>query len=287
MNKKKICIGVVIMMSISICVLMYLKIRGVEIADSNANNLQNTIVTTRYDNSEKDNIDETNTLNEETDFSNVEVSRSENTSTQNQTMQEDKTDEITKEPKPVEKTEKKIEEQSIEKTIEKATEKVDEKVAQVPVQIHKQKSIQPVQPTPTTQVVEKTITEVQQQTQVQKTDDKKSNTQSKAQSNTPINANTENKQTKQMMQQDVTKYVENTTMIEKIKKVIKTNETQDMKQYGYNIETVASIVDSTNEFTFTEQRVKEKIRYKFGTIKIYARDYYKNGVFQYTQCFII
>ena len=31
----------------------------------------------------------------------------------------------------------------------------------------------------------------------------------------------------------------------------------------------------------------DKIKYKFGTIKIYARDYYNNGQFICTQCYII
>ena len=36
-----------------------------------------------------------------------------------------------------------------------------------------------------------------------------------------------------------------------------------------------------------EYRVKNKLTYKYGTIRIYARDYYYNGSYITTQCFII
>lgn len=76
-------------------------------------------------------------------------------------------------------------------------------------------------------------------------------------------------------------------MINKIKNIITSNESDDMKMYGYNIVVDSSIVNSTSQFTFTEQRVKDKIKYKFGTIKIYVQDYYNNGEFICTQCYII
>lgn len=82
-------------------------------------------------------------------------------------------------------------------------------------------------------------------------------------------------------------YKVNNQMINRIKEIIKNNETEDMKMYGYNIVVDSSIPDITNEFTFSEQRVINKLILKFGTIKIYARDYYNNGVYISTQCFII
>ena len=82
-------------------------------------------------------------------------------------------------------------------------------------------------------------------------------------------------------------YKVNNQMISRIKEIIKDNETEDMKMYGYNIVVDSSIPDITNEFTFSEQRVINKLILKFGTIKIYARDYYNNGVYISTQCFII
>ena len=80
-------------------------------------------------------------------------------------------------------------------------------------------------------------------------------------------------------------YKTNDTMINTIRNVINSN--QDMKLYGYNIVVDSSIVDVTSQFTYTEQRVIDKIKYKFGTIRIYARDYYNNGQYICTQCYII
>lgn len=82
-------------------------------------------------------------------------------------------------------------------------------------------------------------------------------------------------------------YKINDTMINTIKNVINSNQSEDMKLYGYNIVIDSSIVEDTSQFTYTKQRVIDKIKYKFGTIKIYARDYYNNGKFICTQCYII
>jgi len=82
-------------------------------------------------------------------------------------------------------------------------------------------------------------------------------------------------------------YKTNDTMINTIRNVINSNQSEDMKLYGYNIVVDSSIVDVTSQFTYTEQRVIDKIKYKFGTIRIYARDYYNNGQYICTQCYII
>lgn len=84
-----------------------------------------------------------------------------------------------------------------------------------------------------------------------------------------------------------TKYVRNDQMIQRIKQVIQSNETEDMKNYGYTIVVDSSIKSQTNQFTFTENRVKTNIRYSFGTIRIYAEDYYSNGQLIMTQCYIL
>ena len=60
-----------------------------------------------------------------------------------------------------------------------------------------------------------------------------------------------------------------------------------MKQYGYNIVVDSSIKAQTNQFTYTENRVKSYITYKFGTIRIYAEDYYVNGNLIMTECYIL
>ena len=83
------------------------------------------------------------------------------------------------------------------------------------------------------------------------------------------------------------KYVQNDSMIATITNVINNNQTENMKLYGYEIVVDSEIVDITSQFTYTEKRVIDKISNKFGTIRIYARDYYKNGELLYTECFII
>lgn len=96
-------------------------------------------------------------------------------------------------------------------------------------------------------------------------------------------------QTKEETKQVVTKeeFKENSNMINTIKNVINNNQSEDMKNYGYKIVVDSSIVDITSQFTYTEQRVIDKIAWKFGTIRIYARDYYCNGQYVWTECFII
>lgn len=83
------------------------------------------------------------------------------------------------------------------------------------------------------------------------------------------------------------KYVRNNEMINKIKSVMQNNESDFMKQYGYNIVVDSSIKAQTNQFTYTENRVKSYITYKFGTIRIYAEDYYVNGNLIMTECYIL
>ena len=75
-------------------------------------------------------------------------------------------------------------------------------------------------------------------------------------------------------------------MIEKIKNTIEKNVTDDMKKYGYSIVVDSSIKEKTNQFTFTENRVKAAITNRFGTIRIYAEDYYVDGQLIMTECYI-
>lgn len=82
-------------------------------------------------------------------------------------------------------------------------------------------------------------------------------------------------------------YKTNEAMINTIKGVINSNQSENMKLYGYNIVVDNSIVEITSQFTYTEQRVIDKIKYKFGTIRIYVRDYYNNGQYICTQCYLI
>lgn len=82
------------------------------------------------------------------------------------------------------------------------------------------------------------------------------------------------------------KRVRNDKMIETMKDVIKNNETEDMKNFGYEIVVDSSITSKTNYFTYTEKRLISKILYRFGTIRIYAEDLYVNGGYAHTECFI-
>lgn len=86
---------------------------------------------------------------------------------------------------------------------------------------------------------------------------------------------------------NIEEYKINQEMINRIKTIIENNETEDMKTYGYEIVVDSTIPELTNEFTFTEKRVINKITWSCGVIRIYARDYYFNGNYVSTQCFIL
>ena len=92
---------------------------------------------------------------------------------------------------------------------------------------------------------------------------------------------------KQDIPKNIKTYQRNTTMEHTMKEYIKNNPSEFMQKYGFNISSDSSIVEHTNEFTYTEKRVKSKIKYKFGTIKIYAHDVLLDGVYQFTECFIL
>ena len=83
------------------------------------------------------------------------------------------------------------------------------------------------------------------------------------------------------------KYVINDAMINKIKQIIQNNPTENMKTFGYNIVVDSSIKNQTNQFTFSESRVINAIRNKFGTIRIYVEDFYKDNQLIMTECYIL
>ncbi|MDO5555623.1 MAG: hypothetical protein Q4G09_02915 [Clostridia bacterium] len=87
--------------------------------------------------------------------------------------------------------------------------------------------------------------------------------------------------------EEVEEYQVNNDMMEKMKNVINSNPSELMIQYGYNVEVDSSIISLTNQFTFTEQRVKNMLSYKFGTIRVYSQDYYVNGEYVWTECYLI
>lgn len=141
---------------------------------------------------------------------------------------------------------------------------------------------------PTSQIIEKKQEEQIQQEEIEKEDikveeqikDKKEEKQEEKQEETKV----EQEQQEQIITEE---YKINEEMIDRIRTIIENNETADMKKYGYEIVPDSTIPELTNEFTFTEQRVINKITWKSGIIRIYARDYYFNGNYISTQCFII
>lgn len=105
--------------------------------------------------------------------------------------------------------------------------------------------------------------------------------------NTIPETNNSNNANQTPSNQKVETYKYNSQMAQKMITVITSNESEYMKQYGYSVAVDESIVANTNQFTFTESRVKNAVTYKFGTIRVYARDYYVNGQYMWTECFII
>ena len=85
----------------------------------------------------------------------------------------------------------------------------------------------------------------------------------------------------------IEEYKINEKKIAEIRNIINSNPSEDMKCYGYEIVVDSSITEITTQFTFTEKRVKDKTAWKFGTIRIYAQDYYRNGQYITTECYLI
>lgn len=104
--------------------------------------------------------------------------------------------------------------------------------------------------------------------------------------------NIQNQETKQeTVKKDTPKniksYVRNTTMENTMKEYMENNLSEYMQQYGFTIEPDSKIVNETNQFSYTEYRMSAKIKHKFGTIKIYAQDVFLDGVYQFTECFLL
>lgn len=85
----------------------------------------------------------------------------------------------------------------------------------------------------------------------------------------------------------IEEYKVNNDMINKMKNYILNNPSEDMKNYGFEVVVDSSITEQTNQFTYTEQRMRDKLNLRFGTIRIYALDYYYNGNLVMTECFIL
>ena len=134
--------------------------------------------------------------------------------------------------------------------------------------------------------------QVQPKTQetVQPKEQEKVQTQPKVQTQnqTQVNTETPKQQTVQsQVSNNKESFKENTAIINEIRNIINSNPSTYMKQLGYNIVVDSSIVNLTTGFTYTQTRVKNAISCSFGTIRIYARDYYVGNELRWTEAFIL
>lgn len=77
----------------------------------------------------------------------------------------------------------------------------------------------------------------------------------------------------------------NDAMIQKMKTYISTHETERMKKYGYSFVVDSSVTKMTHPFTYSEYNMQTCLDLT-GQIYIYAQDYYVNGQYVETQCYV-
>ena len=95
----------------------------------------------------------------------------------------------------------------------------------------------------------------------------------------------EQKPVQEVVQQPVREVKRNDEMIQKIKTYISTHETERMKKYGYSFVVDPDVVKITNPFTYSEFNMNSCLN-RTGEYRIYAQDYYYNGKYVETQCFV-
>lgn len=95
----------------------------------------------------------------------------------------------------------------------------------------------------------------------------------------------EEKQEEKKAERIVT-FKRNDTYIQKIENYLTIHESEDMKKYGYTIQKDEKIVNQTTGFTYSDINMSGYTN-KAGTIRIYARDYFLNGNYVETQCFVL
>lgn len=81
-------------------------------------------------------------------------------------------------------------------------------------------------------------------------------------------------------------YRYNAEMTQKMIDMINNNQNENMIEYGYEVVVDSSAKEKTNPFTYTDERMLIKIQRRCGTIHVYAEDYYLNGNFFGTDCYI-
>ncbi len=134
-----------------------------------------------------------------------------------------------------------------------------------------------------------TKTELKEQTSdnkiEQKGQEKSKVTETVTQDNGITNEKEEQKQEEKKAERVVT-FKRNDKYIQKIHNYFTNHESDDMKQYGYKIVIDSSIINQTSGFTYSELNMSGYTN-KAGTIRIYARDYFLNGNYVETQCFVL
>lgn len=94
-----------------------------------------------------------------------------------------------------------------------------------------------------------------------------------------------NESKQEVVQQPVREVRRNDEMIQKIKNYISTHETERMKKYGYSFVVDPEVVKITHPFTYSEFNMNSCLN-RTGEYRIYAQDYYYNGKYVETQCFV-
>lgn len=253
-NKKKLIIGIVILLIISISCLLGI-LFAVKSQTEVAENIESSSTITEDDTQEETVENTNNEENEQLEnSSNVENAEAiiEETEEQQQVKTENN--------QPTE-TSQVIASKSNDSENKSTTVNPQQTQPQQPIQNEKQQTVQ--QSSASSQPKQTT-------TQTQSTQTQSSQTQS----------------TQTQKKPEGEKYIRNDTMINNIKRVINNNKSENMKTHGYTIQVDPSIKNKTNQFTYTESRVINLIKYSFGTIRVYAEDYYNNGQLIMTECYI-
>ena len=127
--------------------------------------------------------------------------------------------------------------------------------------------------------VQESNSNVQTKTEENKTEEKQTEAQQ------PQVQKEEQKPVQEVVQQPIREVKRNDEMIQKIKTYISTHETERMKKYGYSFVVDPDVVKITNSFTYSEFNMNSCLN-RTGEYRIYAQDYYYNGKYVETQCFV-
>lgn len=177
----------------------------------------------------------------------------------------------------------------IENKVISETKKVKKEVAKTEVVIPEEKVIETVQEV-SIPIVENTNKEIIEYNPVKKEENKKTvkpEVPKEEPKQEPVIPVAKPEVNVPAVQPPSEEYRYNEAMTQQMINIINSNPSQFMITDGYTVVVDSSIIPLTNQFTFTEERVKNKILYKAGTIKVYAQDYYVGGQYLFTECYIM